>query len=416
MNKDTLPFSNDSLSSLVESFWTPFHLYDETGIRKNMQELHDAFRNIPGFKEYYAVKACPNPHILEILKSEKCGMDCSSYGELVLSEAAGITGEDIMFTSNNTTQKEFEKAQELGAIINFDDITHIDFYRQNIGKLPELVCFRYNPGPLKEGNAIIGTPEDAKYGLTREQIIEAYTICRDAGVTRFWLHTMVASNELNVSYFLETAKMLFELAWELQDTLGIQIEFINLWGGIGIPYKPNETKVDFYELAFGIEKLYITLFWGLDTGPKIVMECGRMVTGPYGYLVTQAIHQKNIYKDYIWVDACMSDLMRPGMYEAYHHITVVWKENEEKRYTYDITGSLCENNDKFAVNRELPKIDIGDILVIHDAGAHGHAMGFNYNAKLKSAEILLQENGEWKLIRRAETLDDYFSTLNYPGL
>ena len=381
-----------------------------------MQELHDAFKNIPGFKEYYAVKACPNPYILEILKSEKCGMDCSSYGELVLSEASGVTGENIMFTSNNTTKKEFQKAKELWAIINFDDISHIDFYRENIGELPELVCFRYNPGPLKEWNAIIGTPEDAKYGLTRDQIFEAYTKCREAWVTRFGLHTMVASNELNVSYFLETAKMLFDLARELEQEIGIKIEFINLGGWIGIPYKPDEEKVDFYDLASGMEKLYNSTFSSLDAGPNIVMECGRMVTGPYWYLVTQAIHHKNIYKNYIGVDACMSDLMRPGMYEAYHHISVVWKSNEEKSEVYDVTWSLCENNDKFAVDRSLPKIDTGDIIVIHDAWAHGHAMGFNYNAKLKSQEILLQEDGSGKRIRRAETLDDYFATLDYPGL
>lgn len=414
MNKDILPFSSEVVESAAAQFGTPFHLYDEKNIRKNLQELHDAFREIPGFKEYYAVKACPNPYILEILKEEKCGMDCSSLWELVLSEVVGITGEDIMFTSNNTKPEEFTKARELGAIINFDDISHISYYQEHVWELPELVCFRYNPGPLKGGNEIIGTPEDAKYGLTREQIFEAYQICKDHWVSRFWLHTMVASNELEIEYFLETAKMLFELAAEVEEKVGIKIEFVNLGWGIGIPYRPEEKKVDFYSLAAWLKELYAGIFW--ESGPNIVMECGRMVTGPYGYLVTRAIHHKDIYKKYIGVDACMADLMRPGMYGAYHHITVLGKENQTKTQVYDITGSLCENNDKFAVERELPEVSEGDIIVIHDAWAHGHAMGFNYNAKLRSQELLLREDESIEQIRRAETLDDYFATLDYTGL
>jgi diaminopimelate decarboxylase len=411
MNKDNLPFSQEQIQNIVQQFGTPFHLYDEKAIRENLRDLQGAFQNIKGFKEYYAVKACPNPYILDILKEEGCGMDCSSLGELILSEAVWVKGEDIMFTSNNTTVQEFQKAQELNAIINFDDITHIDYFLENIWDLPELVCFRYNPGPLKGGNEIIGTPEDAKYGLTREQIFEAYERCKNLWVQRFGLHTMVASNELEIDYFLETAKMLFDLAWKLQEQIWVKIEFVNLGWWIGIPYRPEQKKVDFQTLAQGLENLYKEVFG--DTGPNIVMECGRMVTGPYGYLLTQAIHEKHIYKEYIGVDACMADLMRPGMYGAYHHITVLGKENMTKTEIYDITGSLCENNDKFAVERELPHIDVWDILVIHDTGAHGHAMGFNYNAKLRSQEILLQENWQVKQIRRAETLDDYFRTIEY---
>lgn len=414
MNKDILPFSLEQVHSIIQDYGTPFHLYDEKWMRENLQELHDAFKNIHGFKEYYAVKACPNPYILDIIKEEWCGMDCSSLWELILSETVWITGEDIMFTSNNTKVEEFIKARDLGAIINFDDISHIDYYKKYVGELPELVCFRYNPWPLKEWNEIIGTPEDAKYGLTKEQIFEAYSQCKDSWVQRFWLHTMVASNELEVAYFLETAKMLFDLAKEVEQECWITIEFVNLWGGIGIPYKPEEKKVDFYELADGMKELYQDIFW--FHGPKVVMECGRMVTWPYGYLITQAIHHKDIYKKYIGVDACMADLMRPWMYGAYHHITVMWKEQDSKDTVYDITGSLCENNDKFAIERSLPSITEGDILVIHDSWAHGHSMWFNYNAKLRSQEILLQEDGSVKKIRRAETLDDFFTTIDYPWL
>lgn len=416
MNKNILPFWNEKMQDLVEKHGTPFHLYDEAGIRNNLQSLKSAFSKVPGFKEYYAVKACPNPYILDVLKDEWCGMDCSSLWELILSDTVWIRGEEIMFTSNNTSIEEFKKAKELGAIINFDDISMIDYYLENIWDLPELLCFRYNPGPLKWGNVIIGTPEDAKYGLTRDQIFQAYARCRDLWVKRFGIHTMVASNELENDYFVETAKILFELAKDLEQELWIEFSFINLGGWIGVAYKPGETPVDYLKLWTGIEQLYTTYFSWREDSLSIVIECGRVITWPYGYLVTSAVHTKEIYKNYVWVNSCMSDLMRPWMYGAYHHISILWKENEEQDHTYDIVGSLCENNDKFAIDRKLPKIDIWDTVVIHDTWAHGYSMWFNYNAKLKSREILLQADSSSKIIRRAENFDDYFATLDYPGL
>ncbi len=416
MQKKSFPFGTLRLQSLVTEYGTPFHLYDESGIRNNLQSLKSAFSKVPGFKEYYAVKACPNPYILDVLKDEGCGMDCSSLWELILSEAIGLKGEDIMFTSNNTSVKEFQKAKELWAIINFDDITHIDYYLENVGELPELICFRYNPGPLKGWNVIIGAPEGAKFWLTREQIFEAYERCRDLWVKRFGIHTMVASNELQTDYFLETAKILFELTRDIEQKLDIEFDFINLGGGIGVAYKPEETPVDFEELAVWMKELYNTYFSEREDSLSIVIECGRMVTGPYGYLVTSAIHKKNIYKDYIWLDTCMSDLMRPWMYWSYHYISVLGKQDEVRDHMYDIVGSLCENNDKFAIDRELPEITIWDTIVIHDTWAHGYSMWFNYNAKLKSREILLLSDGSSKVIRRAETFDDYFATLDYKGL
>lgn len=397
---------------MIREHPTPFHIYDEVGIRKSAKELFDAFSWSSGFTNYYAVKALPNPEILTILKEESMGLDCSSLAELILAERVGVIGERIMFTSNDTSAEEFVKAVELGAIINLDDISHIDFLEEAVGTLPELLCFRFNPGPERVGNDIIGNPAEAKYGLTRSQLMEAYKKCQNKGVKHFGLHTMLASNELQADYFVETAKMLFELAIEIKDDLGISLEFIDLGGGFGIPYKPEQEPLNIYKVSEEIHTLYDDLLSPHDLRPKLSYECGRFVTGPHGYLVSTVRHIKNTYRDYVGLDATMADLMRPGMYGAYHHITVLGKENEVATHTYDVTGSLCENNDKFAIQRPLPSVSIGDILVIHDTGAHGHSMGFNYNGKLRSAELLLEPKKTVKLIRRAETLDDYFSTLN----
>jgi len=412
-----LPFTKEQLEKIVAKFGTPFHIYDEKAIRENARKLTAAFNWAPSFKEYFAVKATPNPYILRILKEEGFGADCSSLPELILAEKVGISGEDIMFTSNNTPANEFIKAKELGAIINLDDFTHIEYLEKHAG-VPEVISFRYNPGSLREGgNAIIGTPEDAKYGLTREQIFEAYKIMRDKGVKRFGIHTMVISNELDPNYFIETARMMFDLILELNKELGINIELVNFGGGIGVPYRLEQEPVDYEVIGQGVKNLYEEKIAANGLAPLgLALECGRVITAPYGYLVTTAMHRKNIYKNYIGVDASMADLMRPGMYGAYHHLTVVGKENAPQTEKYDIVGSLCENCDKFAVDRKLPKIDMGDILVIHDAGAHGHAMGFNYNGKLRSAELLLKEDGSVEMIRRAETIDDYFSTLDFARL
>jgi diaminopimelate decarboxylase len=416
MSDKTLPFTKKNLDPILKKVPTPFHIYDESAIRKNAQDFYSAFSWVPGgFKNYYAVKALPNPYILEIIKEEGMGADCSSYGELVLSEAVGFKGEDIMFTSNDTPAYEYQKAKDLGAVINLDDITHIDFLKEEVG-LPELLCFRFNPGPLKGGNAIIGSPEEAKYGFTAEQVLEGYQRAKKMGVGRFALHTMVASNELNVDYFVETARILFELAAKVIKEIGLDLDFINLGGGIGIPYRPEEKAPDFFAMSEGIKKAYDELIRPTGCTPRIVMECGRMVIGPYGYLVSKVLHKKSIYKDYVGLDSSMANLMRPGMYGAYHHVTVLEKETAPAQKTVDVTGSLCENNDKFAIDRRLPEIDIDDIVVIHDTGAHGHSMGFNYNAKLRSSEVLLKPDGSYEVIRRAETLDDYFATLDYPGL
>lgn len=417
MSEKTFPLSAQELQSLTEKYETPFYLYDEKAIRENIRRFTKAFSIFPGFKEHFAVKACPNPYILKILRSEGCGADCSSLPELILAENAGIAGEDVMFTSNETPAKEYIYANLKGNIINLDDITHIPFLEKTLGFLPEILSFRYNPGPLKEGNAIIGKPEEAKYGLTEEQIFEAYKICKEKGVKRFGLHTMVASNELNPDYFVETATLLFNLAAKVKEKVGITFEFVNLGGGLGIPYKPGDKAVDYDYIARGIKDAYdaIVVPAGLDP-LKIYWECGRPITGPYGWLVTRAIHEKHIYRDYIGVDASMADLMRPGMYGAYHEVTVSGKENAPKNKVYDVVGSLCENCDKFAVQRQLPEIQIGDLLIIHDAGAHGRAMGFNYNAKLRCGELLLRQDGSVVEIRRRETIDDYFATLDFKGL
>lgn len=417
MSEKTFPLSAQELQTLTEKYETPFYLYDEKAIRENIRRFTKAFSIFPGFKEHFAVKACPNPYILKILQSEGCGADCSSLPELILAENAGIKEEDVMFTSNETPAKEYIYANLKGNIINLDDITHIPFLEKTLGFLPEILSFRYNPGPLKKGNAIIGKPEEAKYGLTEEQIFEAYKICKEKGVKRFGLHTMVASNELNPDYFIETATLLFNLAAKVKEKVGITFEFINLGGGLGIPYKPGDKAVDYDYIARGIKDAYdaIVVPAGLDP-LKIYWECGRPITGPYGWLVTRAIHEKHIYRDYIGVDASMADLMRPGMYGAYHEVTVSGKENAPKNKVYDVVGSLCENCDKFAVQRQLPEIQIGDLLIIHDAGAHGRAMGFNYNAKLRCGELLLRQDGSVVQIRRRETIDDYFATLDFTGL
>lgn len=411
------PFSKQELEKIVSNYPTPFHIYDEKAIRENARGLYKAFDWVPGgFRNYFAVKALPNPYILDIVREEGMGADCSSLPELILADTAGIKNEHIMFTSNDTPAAEYAKAKELGAVINLDDITHIPFLEEAAG-IPELICLRYNPGGLKKGNTIIGNPTDAKYGFTREQIIEGYKVLKAKGAKRFGLHAMVASNELNPDYFVETARILFELVAEIKEKSGVDIEFVNLGGGIGIPYKPEHDPVDLKHVSRGIEKEYGRIIRGKGlTEPRVVLECGRMITGPYGYLVSRVIHRKDTYKQFIGLDSCMAHLMRPAMYGAYHHITVMGKEDVRPSETYDVTGSLCENNDKFAVDRKLPPIHVGDLLVIHDTGAHGHAMGFNYNGKLRSAELLLKEDGSVRQIRRAETAADYFKTLDYPGL
>lgn len=413
------PLSHSQLVELAKKFPTPFYIYDEKAIRENVKYFYKAFSIFPSFTEYFAVKALPNPYILKVLESEGCGGDCSSLPELMLCEKSGITGRRIMFTSNDTPAQEFVYAQKLGAIINLDDITHIDFLKNALGgKLPDTICFRYNPGPLKEGgNSIIGKPEEAKYGLTKEQMIHAYKICKAEGVKHFGIHTMVASNELNPDFFVDTARIVFELILEVQKECGVNIEFADLGGGVGIPYRPGQKKVDLDYVAKGIKVLYDKMIVPAGLDPlKLCFECGRPITGPYGWLVTKAIHEKNIYRNYIGVDASMADLMRPGMYGAYHEVTVSGKENAPKDYVYDVSGSLCENCDKFAVQRNLPKIEIGDLLIIHDAGAHGRAMGFNYNGKLRAGELLLRSDGTVKEIRRRETIEDYFATLDFEGL
>ncbi len=418
MSDKPFPLTLRDLEGLTAQYPTPFYLYDERGIREHARRFTRAFASrFPLFREYFAVKACPNPFILKILAAEGFGADCSSLPEIILAEKAGITGERIMFTSNETPEREYVYANLKDATINLDDITHIDYLEKAIGGLPELICFRYNPGPLKEGNALIGKPEEAKYGLTRPQILEAYADAAKRGSKRFGLHTMVASNELNPDYFVETAVLLFELAAEIKQKTGCAVEFVNMGGGIGIPYKPGQKAVDYDYVARGIREAYdrIMVPAGLDP-VAIYFECGRPVTGPYGWLVTRAIHEKHIYREYVGLDASMADLMRPGMYGAYHHVSVVGKENAPHDRVYDVVGSLCENCDKFAVQRQLPAIEKGDFVVIHDAGAHGRAMGFNYNAKLRAGELLLREDGKIVEIRRRETEDDYFATLDFKKL
>lgn len=415
MAEKTFPLNKDQLQEIIKKYPTPFHIYDEQAIRQNIRNLQKAFAWAPRFREQFAVKALPNPRIIEILHEEGAGTDCSSLPELLLSDISGVKGEEIILTSNDTPANEFQKAIELGTIINLDDISHLDFLEKNAG-LPKILCFRYNPGDLVEGNDIIGKPTEAKYGLTHDQLIEGYRRAKEKGVKRFGLHTMVASNERRTEAFLLTAKLMFTLACELKEKLAIEVEFVNLGGGFGIPYRPEEEPLNLIEIGEGIHKLYqeMMLPAGLDK-VAIMTESGRAITGPAGWLVSTAIHEKKTYKDYIGLDSCMANLMRPAMYGAYHHITIAGKENAPLDHTYDVTGSLCENNDKFAVDRKLPKIDIGDLVIIHDTGAHGSAMGFNYNGKLWCAELLLRTDGSVELIRRAQTIEDYFATLNYPG-
>lgn len=417
MAEKKLPFTQEQLKEIIAQYPTPFHIYDEQAIRNNARRLIEAFSWAPEFKEYFAVKALPNPYILKILREEGFGADCSSLPELILAEKAQILEENIMFTSNDTPAGEYQKARELWAIINLDDISHIEYLEKHIG-IPEMISFRYNPGSLRAGgNSIIGNPEESKYGLTKDQLFRAYEIVREKGATRFGLHTMVVSNEINPDYYIETAQMMFDLAIELKEKIGIRLEFVNFGGGIGIPYRPEEEPVDLEYLSEGIRKAYEEKILPNGLAPlKISIECGRVITGPYGYLVTEVLHKKEIHKNYVGLDASMADLMRPALYGAYHHITVMGKENQEKDHVYDVTGGLCENNDKFAVDRELPQVDIGDIVVIHDTGAHGHAMGFNYNGKLRSAELLLKSDGSVELIRRAETIEDHFATLDFSRL
>ncbi|MEN9935236.1 MAG: hypothetical protein RLZZ387_1815 [Chloroflexota bacterium] len=401
----------DRIRAALDAHPTPFHLYDEGGIREAARALQRAFAWAPAFREYFAVKATPNPSVMSILADEGCGMDCSSLAELALSERIGLSGERIMFTSNNTPAEEFQAACRLGAVINLDDPGHLAYLEQHAG-LPELLSLRYNPGPLREGNAIIGRPEESKFGMTRTQLLAGFGEARARGVARFGLHTMLASNELDPTYFIATARMLFELAVEIHAELGIRLEFVNLGGGIGIPYRPEQVPVDLARLSEGVRAAYAELIAPAGLGPLAIhLECGRLLTGPHGLLVTRVRHTKRTYRHYAGVDATMADLMRPGMYGAYHHITVLGKEHLPADHTYDVTGSLCENNDKFAVQRPLPALTPGDVLLVHDAGAHGRSMGFNYNGKLRCAELLLRACGDIRLIRRAETLDDYFATL-----
>ncbi|MBQ4470995.1 MAG: diaminopimelate decarboxylase [Kiritimatiellae bacterium] len=416
-----LPFDKAKLEEIAAKWPTPFHIYDAKAIRDNAKRLKKAFSWNKGFREYFAVKAAPNPYLMKLLKEFDFGSDCSSMAELELAAKVGNTGEAIMFTSNDTPEEEFRRAWELGAIINLDDITHWECVLKAIPQPADfenrVFCCRYNPGPLKGGNAIIGKPEEAKYGMTRTQLFECYARMKAAGVKRFGLHTMVASNELDPNYIVDTAKMLFDLAVLLNSELGIELEFVNIGGGIGIPYRPDDKAMDIAFVGEGIEKAYKETIAAAGLKPvKLFMECGRCITGPYGYLVARVLHIKNTYRLYAGLDACMSNLMRPALYGAYHEIVVPGKEDSSETSIYDVTGSLCENNDKFAIQRMLPVLSVGDLVVICDAGAHGHAMGFQYNGKLRSAELLLEADGSVRQIRRAETLDDYFATLDFAGL
>jgi diaminopimelate decarboxylase len=407
----------DQIKEITKEYPTPFHIYDEKGIRENARRLKEAFSWNKGFKEYFAIKATPNPYLIKILHEEGCGVDCSSYTELMLAEALGIVGDEIMFSSNATPAEEFIKARELDSYINLDDFTHIDFLDKVAG-LPDTISCRYNPGgTLEISNTIMDNPSEAKYGFTKEQMIEGFKILKERGVKHFGIHSFLASNTISDDYYPELARILFELAVELRDKTGVHIKFINLSGGIGIPYKPEERSNDIMVIGEGVRKSFedVLVPAGMED-VAIFTELGRYMLGPYGHLVTKAVHEKNIYKKYIGIDACAVDLMRPAMYGAYHHITVMGKEDQAHDHKYDITGSLCENNDKFAIDRMLPKIDIDDYLVIHDTGAHGYSMGYNYNGKLKSAELLLKEDGSVQMIRRAETPKDYFATFDFSDI
>ncbi len=407
------PFiTKEKAQEIIEKFPTPFHIYDEKGIRENARRLKEAFSWNKGFKEYFAVKATPTPAILRILREEGCGTDCSSYAELLMSQKCGFKNPEIMFSSNDTPEEEFRFAEEVGAIINLDDITHIDMLQRVCG-IPETICCRYNPGgKFAIATTIMDNPGDAKYGMTKEQIKEAFIRLKELGAKNFGIHSFLASNTVTNEYYPTLAKILFELAVELQKETGVHIAFINLSGGVGVPYTPDKEPNDIMAIGRGVKAAFEEILVPAGMGDvSIFTELGRFMLAPYGHLVTTVIHEKHIHKEYIGVDACAANLMRPAMYGAYHHITVLGKENEPCDHVYDVTGSLCENNDKFAIDRSLPKIDMGDIIVIHDTGAHGFAMGYNYNGRLRSAEILLREDGSFVEIRRAETVDDYFATL-----
>ena len=409
------PFvTKEQVEEIAKVYPTPFYVYDEKAIRENARKLKKAFSWNKGFREYFAVKATPNPFILKILQEEGCGVDCSSLTELMLSESLGFRGSDIMFSSNVTPAEEYKKAAKLGAFINLDDYTHIEFLEENAG-IPETICCRYNPGGVFSlGTDIMDNPGDAKYGLTKEQMTDAYKKLIKKGAKHFGIHAFLASNTVSNEYYPTLAKILFELAVRLKNETGADISFINLSGGVGIPYTPDKEPNDIMVIGEGVKKAFEEILVPAGLGDvAIFTELGRYMLGPYGGLVTKAIHEKHIYKEYIGVDACAANLMRPAMYGAYHHITVLGKENAPCDHKYDVTGSLCENNDKFAIDRMLPKIDMGDYLFIHDAGAHGYAMGYNYNGRLKSAELLLKEDGEAELIRRAEKPQDYFATFDF---
>ena len=417
-NMKKVPFvTKEQVEKIAETVPTPFYVYDEKGIRETVRSIYKAFAWNKGYKEYFAVKATPLPGILKIMKEEGCGTDCSSYPELVLSDVCGFKGHDIMFSSNDTPVKDMQEAYKLGAIINLDDFTMIDFLEQVAG-IPETICCRYNPGGVFSlGNDIMDNPGDSKYGMTKDQLREAFKILKKKGVKHFGIHAFLASNTVSNAYYPELARQLFQLAVEMKHDTGVAVEFINLSGGVGIPYKPDQVPNDIAVIGEGVHKVYdeVLVPEGMDN-VALFTEMGRFVTGPYGALVTRVLHFKHIYKEYVGVDACAANLMRPAMYGAYHHITVLGKEDAPCDHTYDVTGGLCENNDKFAIDRKLPEIEKGDYLFIHDAGAHGSAMGYNYNAKLWCAELLLKEDGSVELLRRAETPKDYFATLDFTGL
>ncbi len=409
------PFiTKEQLEKITEVYPTPFHIYDEKGIRENAKALKEAFAWNKGFREYFAVKATPNPYLINILREYGCGCDCSSLTELMLSKAMGVRGEDIMFSSNETPAHEYEYAHELGAVINLDDITHIEYLEKTIGKLPETLSCRYNPGGVFQiSTSIMDNPGDAKYGFTGEQLFEGFRILKGKGVKNFGIHSFLASNTVTNEYYPVLARQLFEVAVRLKEETGANITFINLSGGIGIPYRPEQEANDIKKIGEEVRRVYEEILVPAGMGEvAIYAELGRFMMAPFGHLVTRAIHAKHTHKEYIGCDACAVDLMRPAMYGAYHHITVAGKEDAPCDHMYDVVGSLCENNDKFAIDRYLPEIENGDFLVIHDTGAHGYAMGYNYNGKLKSAELLLREDGSVKLIRRAETPKDYFATLD----
>ncbi|WP_317302351.1 diaminopimelate decarboxylase [Acidaminococcus timonensis] len=413
-----VPFvTKEQVEKIAETFPTPFYVYDEKGIRETVRSIYKAFAWNKGYKEYFAVKATPLPGILKLMKEEGCGTDCSSYPELLLSDVCGFKGHDIMFSSNDTPVKDMQEAYKLGAIINLDDFTMIDFLEQVAG-IPETICCRYNPGGVFSlGNDIMDNPGDSKYGMTKDQLREAFKILKKKGVKHFGIHAFLASNTVSNGYYPELARQLFQLAVEMKHDTGVAVDFINLSGGVGIPYKPDQVPNDIAVIGEGVHKVYDEVLVTEGMGNvALFTEMGRFVTGPYGALVTRVLHFKHIYKEYVGLDACAANLMRPAMYGAYHHITVLGKEDAPCDHTYDVTGGLCENNDKFAIDRKLPEIEKGDYLFIHDAGAHGSAMGYNYNAKLWCAELLLKEDGSVELLRRAETPKDYFATLDFTGL